>query len=112
MRASILALTLGASAATARQFNYHSDGKPLNKRIAARPNDFWDHIVRGADVAEAKVSSTSAETSSLLANFNLRAKEVDPSSLKVDAVKQLSGYLDNDEQDKHLFYCKQCTMTR
>ena len=31
---------------------------------------------------------------------------MDPSSLGVDPdVKQMSGYLDDNENDKHLFYC-------
>merc|ERR1711981_497706 len=36
------------------------------------------------------------------ANFWTRA--VDPSKLGVDTVKQYSGYLDDEEEDKHLFY--------
>jgi hypothetical protein len=33
-------------------------------------------------------------------------KAVDPSKLGVDpGVKQYSGYLDDNENDKHLFYC-------
>jgi len=39
-----------------------------------------------------------------LASYQLRTKKVDPASLKVDKVKQYSGYLDDDETDKHLFY--------
>lgn len=39
--------------------------------------------------------------------YNLRAKKVDPSKLGVDPdVKQYSGYLDDEENDKHLFYCR------
>jgi cathepsin A (carboxypeptidase C) len=41
-----------------------------------------------------------------LENYNLRAKKVDPSKLGVDTVKQYSGYLDDEKNDKHLFYCK------
>ena len=36
--------------------------------------------------------------------FNLRTKKIDPRKLGVDKVKQYSGYLDDDEDDKHLFY--------
>jgi cathepsin A (carboxypeptidase C) len=38
--------------------------------------------------------------------YNLRTKKVDPSKLGVDTVKQYSGYLDDEQNDKHLFYCK------
>ena len=39
--------------------------------------------------------------------FDLRTKKVDPASLGVDpGVKQYSGYLDDNENDKHLFYCE------
>lgn len=38
--------------------------------------------------------------------YNLRAKRVDPSKLGVDTVKQYSGYLDDEKNDKHLFYCR------
>jgi len=41
-----------------------------------------------------------------LENYSLRAKKVDPSKLGVDTVKQYSGYLDDEKNDKHLFYCK------
>lgn len=109
MRLSILSLALAASAATARQFEYRSkDTGTLRRRVTPRPDDFWDHVVKGADIAGSKASSTSDETQ--LANFNLRASAVDPSELGVDTVKQYSGYLDNDQQDKHLFYCELCQM--
>lgn len=39
-----------------------------------------------------------------LEHYNLRAKKVDPSKLGVDKVKQYSGYLDDEANDKHLFY--------
>lgn len=51
---------------------------------------------------EAEGKQASAE----LANYNLRANKMDPSKLGVDKVKQYSGYLDDEAQDKHLFYCK------
>lgn len=41
-----------------------------------------------------------------LEQYNLRAKKVDPSKLGVDTVKQYSGYLDDEANDKHLFYCR------
>jgi cathepsin A (carboxypeptidase C) len=39
-----------------------------------------------------------------LESYNLRAKKVDPKKLGVDSVKQYSGYLDDEANDKHLFY--------
>lgn len=42
-----------------------------------------------------------------LSKYDLRSKAVDPSELGVDpGVKQYSGYLDDNENDKHLFYCE------
>jgi cathepsin A (carboxypeptidase C) len=42
--------------------------------------------------------------------YDLRVKKVDPSVLGVDPdVKQYSGYLDDNENDKHLFYCESNT---
>lgn len=96
MRFSDLVFALGAASAVAAD-----DG---SSRVHRRPDEFWDHIIKGADVAKATGHATRDEQTSI-ANFNLRAKAVDPSSLGVDTVKQYSGYLDNDAEDKHLFYC-------
>ncbi|KAM4059140.1 serine carboxypeptidase [Hirsutella rhossiliensis] len=60
---------------------------PNPKSIVRRPDQFWDHVVKGE-----------------LANYSLRAKKANPAELGVDSVKQFSGYLDDQEQDKHLFY--------
>ena len=107
MRLSTLALTLGAAAsATARTFEHRSNvAKPLPKRHVPRGDDFWDYVTKGADLAEGKVSAAEADGFDI-SNFNLRAHTVDPGSLGIDDVKQYSGYLDNDEDDKHLFYCE------
>lgn len=79
-----------------------------NKR---KPDSTWDHVVKGADVQALWVKGEDGEShrqvGGKLENFNLRAKKVDPAKLGVDTVKQYSGYLDDEEQDKHLFYCKQ-----
>ncbi|KAF2194635.1 carboxypeptidase Y-like protein A [Zopfia rhizophila CBS 207.26] len=68
----------------------------------------WDHIVKGAHVQSVWVENAKGEKEreldGKLENYNLRVKKVDPSSLGVDKVKQYSGYLDDDETDKHLFY--------
>lgn len=70
----------------------------------------WDHIVKGADVQSVWVENAQGdkerEIDGKLENYNLRVKKVDPSSLGVDKVKQYSGYLDDDDEDKHLFYCE------
>lgn len=79
------------------------------KKANRRPDAHWDHIVKGADVQSLWVEKNGEkhrEVGGKLDNFNLRAKKVDPSKLGVDKVKQYSGYLDNEEEDKHLFYCK------
>ena len=81
-----------------------SSPKPHSKR----PDSEWDHIVKGADVQAVWVENAKGEKEreidGKLENYNLRAKKVDPSVLGVDKVKQYSGYLDDEETDKHLFY--------
>lgn len=80
--------------------------KPNNRK----PDSAWDHVVKGADVqalwVEGEDGESHRQVGGKLENFNLRAKKVDPASLGVDKVKQYSGYLDDEEQDKHLFYCR------
>lgn len=74
-----------------------------------RPDTHWDHVVKGADVQSIWTETNGEkhrQVGGRLDNYNLRAKKVDPSKLGVDKVKQYSGYLDDDEEDKHLFYCK------
>lgn len=74
-----------------------------------KPDSEWDHVVRGADL-QSMWTQTDGEKHRVidgsLESFNLRAKAVDPSALGVDSVKQYSGYLDDEANDKHLFYCK------
>ncbi|CAH0059005.1 unnamed protein product [Clonostachys solani] len=78
---------------------------PKPKPATRRPDSHWDHIVKGEEVYKAKASASSTgHADSYLKNYNLRAKSVDPSKLGVDTVKQYSGYLDDEEEDKHLFY--------
>jgi cathepsin A (carboxypeptidase C) len=70
----------------------------------------WDHVVKGEEVQKLWVQGADGENhrqvDGRLDDFNLRVKSVDPSKLKVDSVKQYSGYLDDEANDKHLFYCK------
>ena len=73
-----------------------------------RHDSEWDHIVRGQDVQRLWATDSEGqkhrEIDGKLANYDMRIKAVDPSSLGVDSVKQYSGYLDDNEEDKHLFY--------
>ena len=84
---------------------------PPPKKHSRRPDSQWDHIIKGADVqsiwVENEKGKKEREVDGRLEDYSLRVKKVDPSALGVDpGVKQYSGYLDDDEQDKHLFYCK------
>ncbi|KAL9129473.1 MAG: hypothetical protein Q9217_002069 [Psora testacea] len=79
------------------------------KKHTRRPDSHWDFITKGADVQGAWLESADGvkerEIDGKLENYFMRSKGVDPSALGVDPdVKQISGYLDDDETDKHLFY--------
>jgi cathepsin A (carboxypeptidase C) len=79
-----------------------------------RPFAQWDHVVRGADVQAVWVDGNEGkhrEVDGPLDTYNLRVKAVDPSKLGVDDVKQYTGYLDDEANDKHLFYCKPLATT-
>ncbi|KAK2757584.1 hypothetical protein FQN54_004553 [Arachnomyces sp. PD_36] len=81
----------------------------LPKKHTSRPDSKWDHIVRGSDIQSAWVQNENGEQEreidGKLETYDLRVKKVDPSKLGVDPdVKQYSGYLDDNENDKHLFY--------
>ena len=90
------------------------DGIPLlssPKKHTRRPDSHWDHIVRGHDIQSVWVENANGEKEreieGQLEAYDLRVKKVDPGSLGIDPdVKQYSGYLDDNENDKHLFYCK------
>lgn len=92
----------------------HMDHTPmlsLPKKHTRRPDSHWDHIVRGADLQKIWVEGADGEkhreVGGRLEAYDLRVKKVDPSALGIDpGVKQYSGYLDDNENDKHLFYCK------
>lgn len=82
----------------------------LPKKHTSRPDSKWDHIVRGSDLQSVWVQNEDGEkereVEGKLETYDLRVKKVDPSKLGVDPdVKQYSGYLDDNENDKHLFYC-------
>lgn len=83
----------------------------LPKKHNRRPDSHWDYHVSGADVQSVWIEGASGtkerEVEGKLDTYGLRAKKVDPSALGIDpGVKQYSGYLDDNENDKHLFYCK------
>ncbi|XWW94694.1 hypothetical protein V2A60_002640 [Cordyceps javanica] len=88
---SALVLSLLASANAAKG--------PINRV----PDAEWDHILHGSDILSRR-SVDNAKTDGYLADYTLRSRIVDPSSLKVDSVKQLSGYIDDNANDKHLFF--------
>ncbi|THY68808.1 carboxypeptidase Y-like protein A [Aureobasidium pullulans] len=80
----------------------------LPKPHSRKHDNEWDHIMKGADVQSVWVENAQGqkerEIEGKLENYSLRTKKVDPSHLNVDKVKQYSGYLDDEEDDKHLFY--------
>lgn len=81
------------------------------KKHTKRPNSYWDHVTSGADIQSVWVENVHGEkerdVEGRLESYNLRSKKVDPGVLGVDPdVKQYSGYLDDDVEDKHLFYCE------
>ena len=79
------------------------------KKHTRKPDSHWDHIIRGADVQSVWVENANGEkerdVEGKLEAYDLRTKTVDPSALGVDNVTQYSGYLDDNDNDKHLFYC-------
>ena len=86
-------------------------GFPLPvKSHKRKPDSEWDHVVKGADIQSVWVENAKGEKEreieGHLEPYTLRVKKNDPSKLGVDKVKQYSGYLDDEEEDKHLFYCK------
>jgi len=72
-----------------------------------KPDSAWDYIVKGADLQSVWVENTLGQkerkVDGQLNQYNLRAKKVDPAKLGVDTVKQYSGYLDDEEEDKASF---------
>ena len=83
---------------------FHSHPKPHYRKQDSE----WDHVVKGSDIQSVWVENAQGhkqrDLDGKLANYNMRIKSVDPGSLGVDHVKQYSGYLDDEDEDKHLFY--------
>lgn len=77
-------------------------GKP-KAGVTRKPDSDWDFIVQGDEVVSALGSNI--EGHEKLKGTKLRIKK--PGNLGVDAgVKQYSGYLDVDDNQKHFFFCK------
>jgi len=78
------------------------------KKHTRKPHSEWDFITQGQDVQQLYTTNAQGkkerEIDGSLEAFNLRTKKVNPFKLGVDNVTQYSGYLDNEEDDKHLFY--------
>ena len=79
------------------------------KKHTRKPNSHWEFVMKGSDVQSLWTANEQGEQEreldGKLEAYALRSKAVDPSALGVDPnVKQLSGYLDDEENDKHLFY--------
>lgn len=86
------------------------------KKHARKPDSHWDFITKGAQVQNLWTKATAGSDSHRvvggdLESYNLRTKTVDPRKLAVDTVKQYSGYLDDEANDKHLFYCMSLATT-
>ena len=113
MRFSISALVLAVASTAVADLTKAARAAVYEEAITRRPDSFWDHIVKGADVqAESKKPGAHKRLEGQLANYQLRVRQNDPATLGVDKVKQLSGYLDDEEADKHLFYCRLITTSR
>jgi hypothetical protein len=93
------------------QSSWFSKPKPHSRK----PNSAWDYVVDGTAVQAMRTRDASGQARRVidgaLEQYSLRGKKVDPSKLGVDTVKQYSGYLDDEANDKHLFYCKIHTTT-
>lgn len=79
-----------------------SSPKPHKRR------EDWEQVMKGADIQDLWTTNAQGdrerEIDGQLSSYTLRSKSVDPASLGVDNVTQYSGYLDDDAEDKHLFY--------
>lgn len=86
------------------QASFFSKPKPHVRKAHSE----WDFVTKGEDIQSLYTTNSKGqkerEIDGHLEKFNLRTKKVDPKKLNVDNVTQYSGYLDNEEDDKHLFY--------
>ncbi|EFR03546.1 carboxypeptidase Y [Nannizzia gypsea CBS 118893] len=80
---------------------YHPSGTRMERK--RKPDETWDNFIRGSDVKVSWIGGKGEEPSDI-GEYEMRSKTVDPSTLGVDDVKQLSGYLDNNKDGQHLFF--------
>jgi cathepsin A (carboxypeptidase C) len=108
MRLYVSALVLGLTTSLVAGADTFANKPNSPEEIQRLPDSEWDHIIRGSDIRGKATRDTDSkdESDAYVANYDLRSKIVDPSSLGIDTVKQLSGYLDDNVQDKHLFFCE------
>ena len=85
------------------------------KSHTKKPDSEWDRIIKGEEIQNMWIETDGVKHRKLdghLKDYSMRVKKVDPSKLGVDKVKQYSGYLDDEANDKHLFYCEYLYMDR
>ncbi|KAL2886377.1 Carboxypeptidase Y -like protein A [Ceratocystis lukuohia] len=78
-----------------------------SKKVNRKPDSAWDYVVKGNHVQNLMAQTDGKNHAKIdgdIGSYSLRAKSVNPKKLGIDSVKQYSGYLDDDENDKHLFY--------
>lgn len=103
--------TIQEAVPDAKLSDYFIKPKPHTRR----PDSHWANIVRGSAKKQSwtvsgKTAGDKSVESQDISEYDLRTKAVDPSELGVDpGVKQYSGYLDNNDSDKHLFFCMYIT---
>ncbi|PHH92915.1 hypothetical protein CDD83_3746 [Cordyceps sp. RAO-2017] len=94
---SVLATLLGAASVSSPQDGlYHLELLGRSHNIFPKPDRGWEHVIKGVEVETEKYGK--------LSGYGLRTKQLDPSRLAVDKVKQYTGYFDDEKQDKHLFF--------
>jgi len=86
----------------------HANFLSMPKPHTRKHDSEWDHVMKGSDIQSVWITNSKGEQEreidGKLESYSLRTKSVDPGVLGVDKVKQYSGYLDDEEDDKHLFY--------
>ncbi|OAQ97755.1 hypothetical protein LLEC1_00419 [Akanthomyces lecanii] len=76
----------------------------LSAGLAKPTNPYHSNAAWDFHITHDKVERATEPTNSAVANYALRGRTLDPSALGVDTVKQYTGYLDDNEKNKHLFY--------
>ncbi|AOW00857.1 Alpha/Beta hydrolase protein [Yarrowia lipolytica] len=104
MKFSIATLGLAASAALAANPLFKDIQNVLGGDFSKKLGNVADKLADGARKTTTDSANWlyTATNKAQFPNYALRAK--DPSSLGLDKVKQYSGYLDVEDEDKHFFY--------